>query len=150
MIQKLGRFDDMFDMVRDFDRFFRRPSWSLVPAYHFRPAVECFTRDKMLVLKVELPGVDPKDVEVSITGAQVFIRGEKKEEKKVDEKEYFFREIARGRFERSFSLQEGAKAEQLKASFRNGVLELTMPLAAIEPSRRIPIEAGETRMAKIA
>jgi HSP20 family protein len=151
MMQKLGRFDDMFDMVLDFDRLLRRPSWHLAPANFFNPAVECFTRDKMLVLRVELPGVDPKEVEVSVTGGQLFIRGEKKEEKKIDEKDFFFREIGRGRFERNFSLPEGAKADELKASFLNGVLELTMPLFVVEASRKIPIETREVgKMVKVA
>lgn len=144
MIQKLGRFDDMFDLVREFDRFFHRPAWQLAtPHVTFHPAVECFSRDKMLVLRVELPGMDPKDVEVSISGNQIVLRGEKKEERKADERDLFIREVSYGRFERLFTLPEGAKTDHLKASFQNGVLELTMPAGLLEQARKVPIVIGD-------
>ena len=168
MIHRLGTFDEMFDLFRDVDRLLRRPTWHgmELPGENFSmpralpvatgktpffPAVECFTRDKMLVLRAELPGVDPKDVEVSITGNQVFLRGEKKEEHKADEKDFFFREISHGEFERTFSLPEGVKADQIKASFLNGVLELSMPSGVLEQTRKVPIEIGEgTKKVKAA
>jgi HSP20 family protein len=169
MFQKFGTFDELFDLFQDFDRLFRRTMWqarelpALTPgmpralpvaplkAVTFYPPMECFTRDKQLVLRAELPGVDPKDVEVSVTGTQVLLRGEKKEEHKIDEKDLFFQEVNRGRFERTFTLPEGVKADQLKASFKNGVLELTMPSGMIEQARKVPIELGEVgKMVKAA
>lgn len=160
MIQKPVRFDELFDLFQDFDRLFRRPMWQarelpgetsdyrralpIAPMKAaFYPSVECFTKDKQLVLRAELPGVDPKDIEVTITGTQLFLRGEKKEEHKIDEKDLFFQEVSRGRFERTFALPEGVKTEQVKARFNNGVLELTMPSGMIDQSRKIPIELGE-------
>lgn len=107
------------------------------------PAVECFTRDKQFILRVELPGVDPKDVEVSITGNQLMIKGEKKEEKKIEETDLLFQEIAHGTFERTFALPEGLKLDQIKATFTNGVLELTMPAEKLETLRKVPIEYVE-------
>jgi len=160
MIQKSGRFDELFDLFQDFDHLFRRTMWQtrelpgesssyrralpVVPMKAaFHPSVECFTRDKQLVLRAELPGVDPKDIEVMVTGTQLFLRGEKKEDHKVDEKDLFFQEVSRGRFERTFALPEGVKADQVKASFNNGVLELTMPSGMIDQARKVPIELGE-------
>jgi HSP20 family protein len=94
--------------------------------------------------------VDPKDIEVMITGTQLFLRGEKKEDHKVDEKDLFFQEVSRGRFERTFALPEGVKADQVKALFNNGVLELTMPSGMIEQARKVPVELGEVGKRKAA
>ena len=105
--------------------------------------MECFTKDKQLTLKVELPGVDPKDVEVSVMGNQLVLKGEKKQDHTVEEKDLFFREIARGRFERSFTLPDGVKKEQVKAIFTNGVLEVCLPAEGMEIAKKVPIEVAE-------
>lgn len=160
MIRKFGRFDDLFDLFQDFDPLFHRtvgqarvlpgetsgyrralPVAPMKTAFY--PSVECFTKDKQLVLRAELPGVDPKDIEVTITGNQLLLRGEKKEDHRIDEKDLFFQEVSRGRFERTFALPEGVKADQIKARFNNGVLELTMPSGMIDQARKVPIELGE-------
>jgi len=160
MTQKFGKYDELFDLFQDFDRLFRRTMWQArelpgeMSSYRralpvapmkaaFYPSVECFTKDKQLVLRAELPGVDPKDIEVTITGNQLFLRGEKKEDHKVDEKDLFFQEVSRGRFERTFTVPEGVKTDQVKAWFNNGVLELTMPSGMIDQARKVPIELGE-------
>lgn len=110
----------------------------------FYPAVECFTRDKELVLRAELPGVDPKDVEVDVAGDQLTIRGEKKHSRQMEEGSVWFREVAHGRFERTFTLPEGVKADQIKASHSNGVLEVTIPAESVRATRQVPIEAAES------
>jgi HSP20 family protein len=112
-------------------------------AHEFVPAVECYTKDKQLILKVELPGVDPKLVEVGVVGNMLTIKGEKKEERKIEEENVFFREITRGRFERAFELPEGVKKDQVVATFQNGVLEVTLPAVGIETARKVPIEIQE-------
>jgi HSP20 family protein len=167
MIRKPGKFDEMFDLFQNFDRFFGRPMWQarelpgetsdyrralpLAPMRAaFYPSVECFTKDKQLVLRAELPGVDPKDIDVTIAGNQLLLRGEKKEDYKIDEKDLFFQEVSRGRFERTFALPEGVKMDQVKASFNNGVLELTMPSGMIDQARKVPIEIGAGKFVKAA
>ena len=160
MMQRFGTYDELYDLFRDFDHLFRRTMWqarelpgetsrmpralpSAPTGNAFCPAVECFTQDRQLVLRVELPGVDPKDVDVSIAGRQVFLSGVKKEERRTDESDFLFQEVCRGRFERSFTLPETVKADQVKASFHNGVLELTMPWVPLDQARKVPIEIGE-------
>jgi HSP20 family protein len=158
MLRRSGVFDELYDLFSEFDRLFRRTmrpyreligETALAPRalpsrsdVSFLPAMECFHRDNTLVLRAELPGVDPKDVEVSIVGNQVFLRGEKKQETRVEEKDLFFREFSQGRFERSFTLPEGTKTDQVKASFQNGVLEVTLPAGTAVKPRTIPIEIG--------
>ena len=164
MLRRHNVFDEMFDIFRDFDNLYRRALGqyrelpgevtgmrSLLPTTALRgeffPAVECYTKDKQLILRAELPGVDPKDVDVSVVGDQLILKGEKKEEAKVDEKDLFFQEISRGRFERTFPLPEGIKKEQVKATFTNGVLEVVLPALAIEAARKVPIEVMEGKKA---
>lgn len=117
------------------DRF---PSFQWEGIY---PAIDCFTRDDKLVMRAELPGVNPDDVEVNLTGNRLTIRGEKKAESKTEKEHVLIREISHGRFERSFSLPEGIRPEDIKADFSNGVLELSMPAEKVQASRKIPIEA---------
>ena len=122
---------------------FRGVDWP-VPAEAWRggfhPAVESFTRDGGLVLQAELPGVDPANVEVSVDGDRLVIRGEKKDHQEIDDAKVHVRETRRGRFERSFTMPEGVKVGEIKASLDNGVLEVTIPIEAPEPARKINVE----------
>ena len=160
MLQQRTLFEDMFDFIRDFDELrcrmeemrarpgealaSRKPITTGLTRREFLPAVECFTRGERLVLRAELPGVDPHDVELSILGDQMILRGEKKDVRRVDEKDLFLRETRHGRFERSFSLPRGVKTDQIEARFENGVLEVTLPAGKAESARKIPIEIVET------
>jgi HSP20 family protein len=159
MLRRTDPFAEMFESWRDFDGLFRRLMGerpgsfeSLSPrrlmpvgaaGTDFLPAVECFTKDKQLVLRAELPGVDPKDLQVSVLGNSLIIKGEKKEERRVAETDVFFKEIVQGKFERSFDLPEGVKKEQVKACIQNGVLEIVLPAEAVEPERKVPVEVLE-------
>ena len=128
------------DMDRLFDRFLggeeggeRRTLWM--------PSVESYTtKDGQLVFKAELPGVDTKDLDVSINESELVIKGERKSGKDTREERYAFREIAYGSFERRFVLPEGVKTAELKAKFTNGILEITMPAPVVTKARKIEIE----------
>lgn len=145
MKRNFAGFDDMFDLFRDMEGFFpvRRFPWKPVKEAAFVPAVECYTREGSLVLKAELPGVDPSAIEISVLGDQLILRGEKKEEKKVEDKDLFFKEISFGRFERTFTLPEGVKADNVKATMNNGILELTMPMGMALTATKVPVQIGE-------
>ncbi len=119
--------------------------WPRLASWHgeFYPAVESFTRDGNLVLKAELPGVDPANVEVTVEEGRLVIRGEKKHAREADEARFQVRETRRGTFQRSFTLPEGVKVDGIAASLENGVLEVTVPVEAPEPARRIPVEIGK-------
>lgn len=155
MLSRSSLFNEMSGIFRRFDSLFRQmldePGWStgqrLLPAGDVSslwradyPAVEVFTRDDQLVVRAELPGVDPGDVDISVTDNRLVIRGEKKEETKREEEDTYFQETFRGRFERSFALPEGAKVEEIQAAYKNGVLEITVPAPALPRARRIPIQ----------
>jgi HSP20 family protein len=158
MLRRRSLFGEGIEPFAEFERLFRpltemgelMTPWTtrrLLPALpvarEFVPAVECYYKDKQLVLKAELPGVDPKMVEIGVIGNMLTIKGEKKEERKLEEENVFFREIARGHFERTFELPEGVKKDQIVATFQNGILEVTLPAAGIETARKVPIEVQE-------
>ena len=142
-------------MFRDFDRAFRHLSngekTSEVPARaeppRWVPAVESFDRDGDIVLRVELPGVSKDQLEIRMEENLLTIRGEKKDERGEQEgAKVYFRELRYGSFERSFRLPEDLEREAVKARFRDGVLELTLPVRKPE-SRKITIEGDDRKAA---
>jgi HSP20 family protein len=159
MLRRYDPFAELFESWKDLDHLFRRLSVTretpsmlssrrLLPgvagSIEFQPAVECYTKDKQLVLRAELPGIDPKAVEISVLGNTLTLKGEKKEERRVEEENVYIRETAEGRFERAFELPEGVRKDQVKATLQNGVLEVVIPAPAIEAARKVPLEVLET------
>jgi HSP20 family protein len=105
------------------------------------PALESHIEKDTLIVKADLPGIDPKEVSISVTGNQLTIEGERKREEKKEEKDYVYQEVAYGKFSRTMTLPEGVDADKVKASYKNGVLEITMPAPKQIASKKIQIEA---------
>jgi HSP20 family protein len=108
------------------------------------PAIEVSQRNGMYNIHAELPGLEPKDVKVDVENDAVVIQGERRFEQ--EEKEGGMQRTERqyGLFYRSIPLPEGAKVDQAKAKFHNGVLEVTIPIPEQQSNRRtIPVE-GES------
>src|SRR5262249_27813705 len=105
------------------------------------------------IVRTDLPGIDPKDVDIKVVGDVLTIKGRREEKRETKKADLFRREIRYGSFERSLSLPEGIKAEDLKATYRDGVLELSasMPkeVAAKEVKIQVegPKENGEKKTA---
>ncbi|HKY32974.1 MAG TPA: Hsp20/alpha crystallin family protein [Candidatus Polarisedimenticolia bacterium] len=144
LLRRIGPFDDLFDAFQGFDSLFPRVAGEArrAPA-EFLPAVESFIRGEELVLRVELPGVDPSSVEVNVEGRRLTLRGDKMPATQSGDKNLYDREVAYGRFERTFTLPEGVKTDAIKAALTNGVLQITVPLPAAAGHRSVPIEAGD-------
>lgn len=149
----LARWDDDFapmmplrrEMNRLFDDFFR--GWDLPAAFNgaaLTPHVDVKESDKEITVTAELPGVSEKDVEVSISGDVLTLKGEKKAEKEEKEENWHRIERRYGSFHRSFGLPAEVDAEKIAASYKNGVLTVTLPKskAAREASRKIAVKAG--------
>lgn len=140
-------FREMRRMQYDMDRLFGQLMGEEMPAPEtdfgeWTPAVESFRKGDSLVIKCQLPGVDPKDMDVTYdenTG-QLTIKGERKAEKETREEEYLYRELEYGTFERRFTLPESVKTDQLKAKFDKGILEITVPAPALPKAKKIAIE----------
>ena len=114
------------EMNHMFSRFFGdgeqvENQW-LSPSERFVPRVESAVRENTLYVKADLPGIEPKDVELTVEGTQLTLRGERKAEHEETNGSYVHREVQYGSFVRSFTIPEGVKAEDIQAQYRNGVV----------------------------
>lgn len=135
-----------------FDRFFddwpealRRPVL-LWPEREFAGMrIEEFTEDGTLVARVELPGIDPdKDVEISIDDDMLHIAAERREEEKTEERDYVRRELHYGSLRRDLPLPKGAGKDDVKAIYKDGILEVRVPLPKPEAAvaQKISVTKG--------
>ena len=143
--------DRLFD---DFGRGFWRPfGRSLLAeeplfrrelAFPTTPAVDLVESEKAYEITAELPGMDEKNIEVKVADGTLTIKGEKQEEKEEKKKDYYLRERSFGSFERSFGIPEGVDADKIEASFKKGVLTLTLPKKpeAQKPAKKIDVKAA--------
>jgi len=111
----------------------------------WHPAIEIAERNSQLQICAELPGLNPEDVKVEVTNDALVIHGEKKYEHEGREGGTYHSERRYGQFYREIALPEGVNADQAKANFRNGVLEITLPMPRETSKRReIPIQTGSS------
>jgi HSP20 family protein len=156
----IGRWDplsELREMQYGMDRLFsrllgREISVPDVGFGEWTPSVESYVKDNTLIFKCELPGVDPKDVDVSFDDSthQLVIKGERKAEKETKDEDYLHREFDYGTFVRRFTLPEGVKTDQLKATYSNGILQITVPAPAISKAKKIEIESKPAEGEKAA
>ena len=143
-------FRELSSLHRDIDELFQRAfgrhetlmPWLFRAGERF-PAIDCTRKGNDVVVRAELPGIDPKQVEISITGNLLTIRGERKAEKETREEDYSMHEITRGAFERTLTLPEGVNTEKVKAGYRDGILEIKVPAKAVAKAKKIEIVAEE-------
>jgi HSP20 family protein len=124
------------------------PGWS--PRVLFRRLaeddfnVEEFVDGNQVVIRAELPGVDPdRDVDISVVDGNLVIRAERRHEEKEEGKEYRRTEIRYGAFSRTLPLPPAAKVDDIKASYKNGVLEVRAPIDdSRSKSSKVPVTKG--------
>jgi HSP20 family molecular chaperone IbpA len=107
-----------------------RPLLALTSGRHFIPTADVFVRDEDLVVKLDLPGIAPDDIQVKFADGELIVMGERKADKEVKEAGYYRKEASYGFFERHMAIPKGIKETEIKAEYDNGVLEITMPRAA--------------------
>jgi HSP20 family protein len=103
------------------------------------PSVDVAETDNEVVVTAELPGIKQDDVDITITDDVLTLKGEKKEEKEVKEKNYHRIERSYGSFQRSISLPAGVQADKAKATYKDGVLHITVPKAEEAKPKQIKI-----------
>lgn len=111
------------------------------------PAVDIFETEHELVVKADLPDVKPEDLDIRVENNLLTIRGERKFEKKVDQKDYLRVERSYGSFSRSFSLANTVNADAIKADYQNGVLTLTLPKREEAKPKQIKVSIGTEKAA---
>lgn len=134
-------------MNRIFDEAFRGHSrgiedeWALGGSW--APAVDIYEQDGNLVLKAELPGVDPKDVDVRVENNVLTLRGERKFESEVKREQFHRVERAYGSFSRSFTLPNVVDMDKIKAEYKDGVLQVTLPQREEAKPKQIQVSVGK-------
>jgi HSP20 family protein len=138
----LQRMADEMDSLFDdfgFGRGRVRPSWQETGMGIWAPDVEVFQKNNELTIRADLPGLKREDVTVEITDTDIYIQGERKHEREEEREGYYRSERGYGSFTRVIPLPEGAISDQAKASFKDGVLEITMPAPPASKGRRLEI-----------
>ena len=103
------------------------------------PAVDMFEKDDTVVIKAELPGLDKKDVSLDLQNGVLTLKGERKYENEVKEENYYRREMACGKFIRSFTLPADVDADKIKAEFQNGLLTVEVPKPEAHKPKQIKV-----------
>jgi HSP20 family protein len=148
-------FQGLLDVQRDMDLLMRR-LWGTgelsnghtgSQARAWVPAVDLFHRDGDLVVRAELPGIDPEqDVEISFHEGMLTIRGERRHQERADEGNVARFESRFGSFERTVALPGGVTEDAISATYENGILEVVVQgVAELTGAKKIPVRAGSTR-----
>ena len=119
------------------------PAATLATAVDWIPAIETFERDDKLVIQTDLPGLAADDVAVEVADGILTLSGERRDEQEIEDRGLRRTERRYGRFTRSLALPEGAQVEQIQASFRDGVLEITVPLAPSAAQQRRKVDVRQ-------
>lgn len=136
---------DPFRAVEDMmSRMFEEwpPLRAVGTARGWAPAIDMVDREKEIVLKADLPGLEQKDIEVHVENGVLTIRGERKEEREAREEDYYCCERWMGSFSRSITLPQGIDPDRIQAKFKNGTLEVRIPKTAQAAGKKIEIQAA--------
>jgi HSP20 family protein len=129
-----------WEPLKDLDKFFE--SVQLTPFFQgsLDLAADVYEDGKDIIAEISAPGIDPDKINISIQNDHLRITGTREEERKVEKKNYYSREIRRGSFERLIPLPEHVVADQARAEFKDGVLRVIMPKKTGEPERKVKVE----------
>lgn len=98
-----------------------------IPEWEWEPPVEMFETENEVVIRTALPNIDPKHVDITVTGDAITIKGETKHEEELKGRNYYRRELKYGTFVRTLPFLAEVKTAEAKASYRDGVLEVKVP-----------------------
>jgi len=112
-----------------------------------RPRIESFIDDGKFTVRADMPGIDPKDIEIKVSGNALDVRGKREQKKEISKRDFLRREVHYGSYAYSTALPEGIKTEDIKATYRDGVLELIAPLPKeLAPKEvKIQVETNEPK-----
>jgi HSP20 family protein len=127
------------EMDRIWDRFSRESSTN---ERDWNPSLDLTETEASLVAEIEVPGINPDDIDISVTSDMLTVTGEKKQETGEQEKNYHFMERAYGRFSRSIPLPTAVSPERVEARYKDGILTITMGKSAAARSKRIEVKTA--------
>lgn len=115
--------------------------------FDYPSETEVFSKDNYLVYRVALPGIDQKDIDLSVENNVLKIKAERKQPNEVKERDWYARSFYYGQFEQSWTLPKAVNPDELSAEFKNGVLEIRVPRAKAAISKKIEIKQLESAAA---
>lgn len=145
--RRRGHYGDLLSLTDELDRLFHE-GWQgflgrdFLPERVWSPAVDLYEADGKLMVKAELPGLDKKDIKLTLSDGLLTIAGEKKQEKETKEKNYRRLESSHGSFQRVIELPVPVQADKVKADYKRGVLEITLPKAEEAKTKEIKIDVN--------
>jgi HSP20 family protein len=129
------------EMDRLWDSFFEgRPSRKAEEVGEWLPTLDVSETKNDLVVKAEIPGIDPKDIDISLANEILTIKGEKKQEKEEKEENYHLTERSYGSFTRTIRLPREIQSDKISASYKNGILKVTLPKSEEAKKKEIKIK----------
>jgi HSP20 family protein len=145
MITRWDPFRELAQLQNRVNRLFQEANVSQeegIATTSFVPAVDIYETEQNIVLKLEVPGVEQKDLDIRIENNTITIRGERNFEKEVKEENFHRVERRYGSFQRSFSLPNTVNTEQVSADYENGVLKVTLAKRAEAKPKQIKVNVG--------
>ena len=152
MLTRWNPWSELSDLEREMTDLTRRvfgsgwftPQTKTGNGHTWAPAVDVFSRGNDVVVRAELPGIDPeKDVDISFQDGLLTIRGERRHQEQKGEDTYYRVESTYGSFQRTIALPQNVKADDVQATYENGILEVVIPQPAeVSAAKRIPVTTG--------
>jgi len=145
-------FRELEETGRRFEEIFSRPflpTWRRLPLEEkgWAPAIDVFEKEDKFVVKAELPGMNEEEIDVSVVGDTLTIKGERKAETEVKEEDYHCCERSYGSFSRSIAIPSNVDAKKIEAGYEDGVLEVSLPKALEVKPKKISISATKKEKA---
>ncbi len=147
-------FSELGEIERHFEDILGRPflpaAWRRIPTVEmgWAPAIEVFEKEDKFVVKAEIPGMKEEDIDISVVGDTLTVKGERKAESEVKEEDYYCCERSYGSFSRSITVPSNVDATKIEASYENGVLEVSLPKAPEVKPKKIAVTAKKEKASK--
>lgn len=139
--RELNRFRD--EMDRLFNRFFDlTPGEDVLGTGEWFPAVDVSEQDSTVKVQAEVPGMDPKDIDISVEGRTLHLRGERKDEHEEKDRNYYRMERSYGAFSRAVGLPADVKEDRAEAQYKDGVLTITLPKTEEQTKKKIEVKSS--------
>jgi HSP20 family protein len=132
---------DLYELRRRIEDFWPGFRQSPFGEEDVLPAIDMYEKEGSYIVKAEIPGMKEEDIDVSISGDRLAIKGEKKTEQEVNEDNYYRRERSYGSFTRYLDLPPDVEPENIEASYENGILEITVPKSSEVKAKKIKVSA---------
>jgi HSP20 family protein len=141
-------FREMEEMERAMNEAFGRPTMrrrSPEDVYVWSPSIEMYEKDNNYIVRMELPGIKPEDVDISVSGETLTVKGQRTPPEDIKDEAYQLCETCYGEFSRSIILPESVDADKIEANFENGILNLRIPKAEEAKPKQIKVQSKSSQ-----